>query len=280
MINPIEKFITYFERKRWGLVLNARKHLTDFEIDQLIPDLKSRLEILKIYFEGIIKICNVQENSKVFSDSVTQVINELQFEADENNPQESIAKLYFNDVRKHSKEQGVEWIDKILKNNQQITSLKQLISFANEVNMFCSAMSTINNDLLLYKINTYPYLTNQSTGEVIATHPKEYYLTIEPFQHYIHNIVEVSKATIDSIQEWNKSSQKLKTQYLDLYNERLSLRNTRAILFINILAILLAVSVSAFFLTANDPFNLYKANENLKKENLFLKEQIKNITKR
>jgi hypothetical protein len=205
MTNPIENFITYFERKRWGQVLNARKHLTDFEIDQLIPDLKNRLEILKIYFEEIIKICNVQETSKVFSNAVTQVINELQFQADENSPRESIAKLYFTDVRKHSKEQGVEWIDKILKDNQEISSLKQLISFANEVNMFCSAMSTINNDLLLYKINTYPYLTNQSTGEVIATHPKEYYLTIEPFQNYIHNIVEVSKAIIDTIQEWNKS---------------------------------------------------------------------------
>ena len=43
------------------------------------------------------------------------------------------------------------------------------------------------------------------------------------------------------------------------------------------MAIILAVSVSAFFLTANDPFNLYKANESLKKENYQLTEEIKNI---
>jgi hypothetical protein len=41
MKKPFENFITYFERKRWGMVLNNRKHLTDFEIDQLIPTLKT-----------------------------------------------------------------------------------------------------------------------------------------------------------------------------------------------------------------------------------------------
>ena len=280
MKNPLERLDTYFERKRYGVILNNRKHLTDFEADQLIPDLKNRLIILKKYFQEIINICKIQEESKVFTDAATRVINGLQFQPDEHSPQVPIAKKYFNDIKSHSKEQGIEWIDQILNDNQEIITVKQLIRFANEVNLFCSAMATIKNDLLLYKINTYPYITNVTTGETIATHPQEYYLTIEPFQNYIYNIVEVSKATIDSIQEWSKSSQKLKNQYLELYNTRLSLRNTRAILLINILAIILAVSVSAFFLTANDPFNLFKSNENLKEENFLLKEQIKNNMKR
>ena len=279
MKNPFERLGMYFERKRYGVILNNRRHLTDFEADQLIPDLKNRLAILKKYFQEIINICAIQEESKVFTDAATKIINGLQFQADEHSPQGPIAKQYFNDIKNHSKEQGVGWIDQILNDNKEIITVKQLIQFANEVNFFCSAMATIKNDLLLYKINTYPYITKIKTGETIAAHPQEYYLTIEPFQNYIYNIIEVSKATIDSIQEWNKSTQRLKNQYLELYNTRLSLRNTRAILLINILAIILAVSVSAFFLTANDPFNLYKSNENLKKENYLLKEQIKKILK-
>ena len=115
---------------------------------------------------------------------------------------------------------------------------------------------------------------------MIATHPNEYYITIEPFNNFVENIVGVSKATIESIQDWNKTNQKLKNQYLDLYNTRLSLRNTKAVLLIHILAIILAVSFSTFFLTANDPFDLYKTNKELKAEITSLKEElnVKKIT--
>ena len=154
----INKLLEDREKKKYRVILSDRKHLTDFERLQLIPDLKSRLEILKDYFSGIIKICNIQSDSQVFVEAATKVINSLQFHPDENSPQVSLAKKYFGDIAKQSKEQGIDWIDEILEKFQEIHDVNQLILFLNDVSFFCSAMATVRNDLLLYRIETYPYI--------------------------------------------------------------------------------------------------------------------------
>jgi hypothetical protein len=70
-------------------------------------------------------------------------------------------------------------------------------------------------------------------------------------------------------------------RFLDLFINNNKLKNNRIILYIQILSILAAISLSSFFLTANNPFNLYLNNkelkvklENLKNENNSLKSLI------
>lgn len=254
----------YFDRKRYEVILNDRQHLTDYEKDQLIPELKLRLNVLKGYFSEIISFCDVQKNSPVFTQAVQAIINPGGFRPDRDSPQETPAENFFNDIKRVAKEQGIDDVESMLEKYKKIENVKQLGLFINDLNNFCSALVGINNKLLLYKISAYPYLENIKTGQTVATHPPQYNITIEPFQILVTNIVGVAKATSETIHEWHKFAQKLKSQYLNLYTNRLSIKNTKLVLFIYILTIILAVSLSAFFLFANDPFNLYKENQKLK----------------
>jgi hypothetical protein len=267
----ISKLKQYRNRKRYEVILNDRQHLTDYERNQLIPELKCRLSILKEYFNEVINLCDIQKNSEVFNQAVFSVINPNNFESDPHNPKEAPAEKFFNGIKEVAQTQGVDDIDEVLKKYSTIENIKQLGLFLTEVNNFCSALVVINNNLFLYKIETYPYLTNVKTGQIMATHPPQYTITIEPFQILVTNIVGVSKATSETIHEWHKYALKLKVQYLDLYTTKFSIN-------IHILTIILAVSLSAFFLVASDPFNLFKENRKLKSEIVTLKEELSSLT--
>jgi len=260
----ISKLKQYRDRKRYEVILNDRQHLTDYERNQLIPELKCRLSVLKGYFNDVINLCDIQKNSEVFNKAVISVINPGNFESDPGSPTETPAEKFFNGIKEVAQKQGVDDIDEILKKYSTIENIKQLGLFLTEVNNFCSALAIVNNSLLLYKIESYPYMTNVKTGQIAVIPPTQYAITIEPFQILVTNIVGVAKATSETINEWHKYALKLKVQYLNLYTSRFSVN-------IHILTIILAVSLSAFFLVASDPFNLYKENLNLKRTNQALR---------
>ncbi len=78
----------------------------------------------------------------------------------------------------------------------------------------------------------------------------------------------------------------MKSQFLNLFNNKITQRNNRLILLIQILTIFLAIILSAFFLSANDPFNLIKMNQELKSsvkvfedENQLLRNQLVQLKK-
>ena len=267
----ISKLKQYRDRKRYEVILNDRQHLTDYEKNQLIPELKCRLSILKGYFNEVIKLCDVQKNSDVFNQAVLSVINPNNFESDPQSPGETPAEKFFNGIKEVAQTQGVNDTDEILQKYSTIENIKQLGLFLTEVNNFCSALAVIKNDLLLYKIETYPYMTHVKTGQTAALPPTQYTITIEPFQILVTNIVGVAKATSESILEWHKYALKLKAQYLDLYTTKFSVN-------IHLLTIILAFSLSAFFLVASDPFNLYRENRKLKSEIITLKGELSNLT--
>lgn len=141
----------------------------------------------------------------------------------------------------------------------------------------------VKNHLFLYKIEGYPFITDANTGQTFAGHPQQYFLTTEPFQIIINNIMNVAKALSETIHEWHKYNMNLKSQYLSIYVNGLTLRNTKLILFIQMLTIFLAIALSSFFLIARDPFDLMKKNTSLKsevgvlrQENILLKSKFKN----
>ena len=67
MKNIILRIQAYREKKRYDIILHDRSHLTDYEKEQLIPELKLRLNVLKQYFNEIIKLCDLQRDSQDFN---------------------------------------------------------------------------------------------------------------------------------------------------------------------------------------------------------------------
>ena len=257
----------YLDRRRYNVILQDRRHLTDYEKEQLIPELKLRLEALKKYFNEIIRLCDLQRNSREFTQNLDTIINPRGLPGVLQDGGQSIAERFFDEIKAQAQREGVDDIEKILNRHREIHNTKELGLFLNEVNLLCSSLLAVKNNLFLYKIEGYPFVTNVQTGQTISAQPRQYFLTTEPFQITINNIISVASATSGTIDEWHKYAMNLKSQYLDLYINRLSIKNSRWAFCINLLTVLLAVALSAFFLIANDPFDLYKKNRDLELRN-------------
>lgn len=278
---------TELNKKHYRIISQDRTDLTDYEKDQLIPELKSRLEVLKNYFYDVIRISDDLAGSSLFTQNLHSILNQKFIESQEGNGQ-SLAHKYFNDAKIFAKVENIDDINRILEKYESIEKVKDLGLFLNEINFLCSSMVNIHNKMFYFNIDAYPHVEDSRTGQAISREPKQYLLTIQPFQITIQNIISVCKATSETVHEWHKYTTRLKTQSLDLYINRLTIRNSRLILFIQITAILLAIGLSAFFLTANDPFNMLKTSRqkegkieslnkevtSLNKENSDLKAQI------
>jgi hypothetical protein len=272
------KSFDYFEKRRHKTISQDRSFLTDYEKEQLIPELKSRLNVLVQYFKEIIHLCDIQKGSQEFNVSINSIINPQGLQISTQDSVQTIAEKFYESVKAQAQKEGVDDIESLLKSYENIDDAIKLGLFINEINLQCSSLMVVKNHLFLFKIEGYPFITNKNTGETIACQPKQYFLTTEPFQIVIHNIMGVAKALSDTVHEWHKYNMNLKSKYLDIYISSLSLRNTKLVLFIQMLTIVLAVSLSAFFLVARDPFNLIKENNtlkyevgSLKQENTFLK---------
>ena len=272
MKNLMSKIQKYRLKKRYKSILQDRIHLTDYERDQFIPELKSRLRVLVQYFKDIITICENHKNSRLFVDNLSSIINPHGLRSSGIDDQ-GLSERFFDEVKKQAQVENIDDINRILKEYENIEEVGQLGLFLNEINLLCSSLIEVKNRLFLFKIESYPHILNQRTGETIANIPEQYYLTIEPFQIAIQNIASVCKATSESIHGWHKQTMNIKSQFFDLYNNKITLRNNRLILLIQIIIIFLAIALSSFFLSANDPFNLFKENQELKREVKVLKNE-------
>lgn len=272
-------------KKRYRTILQDRIHLTDYEKNQLIPELRSRLGVLIQYFSDIITVCENQKSSRLFVENLSSIINPRGLPSSEIDAR-GLSEKFFDEIIKQAQVENIDDINRILKEYANIEDVGTLGLFLNEVNLLCSSLQAVKNRLFLFKIEAYPHILDQRTGQTIANIPHQFFLTTEPFQIAIQNIVSVCKATSETVHGWHKETIHIKSQFLDLFNNKITLKNNRLILLIQIVTIFLAIAVSAFFLSANNPFNLFNENQELKKQvkvlanqNLFLKNQLSHLKK-
>lgn len=251
-------------KKRYKAILQDRMHLTDYERGQLIPELKSRLGVLNQYFSDIIRICENQRDSRLFKENLNSIINPKGLSSSSEVDAQCLSERFFDAVKNQAQIENIDDINRILKEYENIEDVRRLGLFLNEVNLLCSSLLEVKNRLFLFKIEAYPHILDKRTGQTIADIPHQFYLTTEPFQISIQNIASVCKATSETVHEWHRQTMNMKSQFLNFLSNKTTLRNNRLILFIQILAIFLAIVLSAFFLSANDPFNLIKTNQELK----------------
>jgi hypothetical protein len=266
----------YFEKRRYEVILRSRKHLTEYEQGQLIPELKSRLKVLKQYFYDIIRICDEQKNSPLFTANLHTIINPENLNPAQSNLQD-LSNQFFDGIKGQAQTENIDDINNILGQFENINDVNTLGLFINEVNLLCSSLLAVKNRLFLFRIDAYPHLVDMRKGDIITDQPKQYFLTIEPFQIAIDNIASVAKATSDTVHEWHKQTMKQKTLYLDFYNRKLSIKSNRYIIFIQILTIVFAVTLSAFFLLSSDPFSQFKKNIELKNNIVKLENKIRTL---
>jgi len=214
-------------KKKYDVILQGRHDLTDYEKELLIPEVKAKLETLKIRFNEIIKLCEVHQNSREFSQNVYRIINPQGLPSAPGQSPEEIAKIFFSAVKAQAKKEGVDDISTILEQYKDVQNVNELGKFLTQVNIFCSSLLVVKNNLFLVRFEAYPTATHTKTGEVINTQPVLYFVTTESFQIAINAILEIAKSTVGTIDEWQKYNIKLKEGYLNLFLNRLTISNTK-----------------------------------------------------
>lgn len=101
----------YLEKRRYKTILHDRRYLTDYEKEQLIPEIKSRLKVLAQYFKEIIKLCDVQKDSKEFNLSLNSIINPKAAPISLQQSGQSVSEKFFGDVKLQAQEEGVDDIE-------------------------------------------------------------------------------------------------------------------------------------------------------------------------
>lgn len=267
------KIYHYLRKRKYRAILQDREDLSDYEKKFLVPEIKLRLRQLKEYFQAIVNLCEAHKTDPLFAAQLEKIVNPADTPYRDQQGSNH-AEQFFSQTQKLAKEQHTDEIDKILLNYSDIDDLKRLVAFLNEVNFLCSSLVEVNNRLFLFHLQTFPHVIDPVSGKVLSEEPRELHLTTKPFEITVNNIVSVSKATSDTIHTWHKEFMEGKRRFLEYYGHKISLRNNRVILFIQLFALLLGVALSALFLFANDPFNQFKKNQILEQRNLSLQSEI------
>lgn len=132
--------------------------------------------------------------------------------------------------------------------------------------LICDA--ALQNKTLLFYLSLRPYVvaTNTQTGSGVAAPPQQLSFILGPFEVLSDQLMKIAEGTSGTIQSWHKLEMEWKREYLSHSTAMAGLKSNRWVFAINIATVLVAVAVSAFFLTATDPFNHAKQNIELRNE--------------
>ncbi|MGO9021704.1 MAG: hypothetical protein ACLQVJ_25490 [Syntrophobacteraceae bacterium] len=257
----------------YDVLLRDRTHLTDYEQEFLIPDLKYKLSVINERFADIVSICNTNKQSDTFVNALDTIIANR-------NTSKHHATQFFEQIAQQAQDEYIDTINTLLSKYNIIPDFLTLGRFMTEVSLICSSLLALNNILFAYKLAAYPTISHLESGQSASLKPAQYIITTEPFQVDIDNIVSVANVTSASIQTWHTHNMKLKNQYVQLYTTHISLKNSTRIFVVQLLTIVLAISLSAFFLFSRDPLSLMKENLQLKRHINQLEINLKTVSEK
>lgn len=247
---------------KFAPILGVRTELTDYEQDFLVPGIRGRLETLLEYSNWIIETCKQHEDDVAFANILGSLLNPNKLPVG-NWSGAQVAKKYFDDVRAMIVDQYCVPICACLKKHQDVNSPKQLANFCMDAQLIANSIVQIKDKWLLYSLTGFPYVVETNTGQVAFDEPRQLQMMLLPFKGALGNINGVAQSISDNIHEWHKENLKWKSELVSYHINRVNLRNNVVLLLFQTLTVFGAVALSAFFLLANDPFQLMKTNRGL-----------------
>ncbi len=233
-----------------------RVGLTEFEREILVPELVSRLELMQEILERMKGTCaNPQVRQRI-----GPAITALRVVPPGHDPVTS----YLDRVSAEIDRFFLRPIAKLRTDARAITNFAALVKFLNGVFFLCGTLTSNEKTLFWYSSLGHAYAVNRATQEVVGQgEPVEFGIILLPFKNDLENLLNVAKGTEGSIDQWRRQQDEAKKPFLD-YLAAMALHSTNSMtLWIQMLAIFMAVVLSGFFLVAGDPFALKRTNSQL-----------------
>ena len=144
-----------------------------------------------------------------------------------------------------------------------VPDLPTLRRFVNDLNQAFAPLVSLEAELFYSRYFHFVQMKSPDGQTVYDQRPVELKITLAPFRSWMDEIGRVARTTVESIGGWSKQTHEQDTSYFDFLARKQERSGARLQVVSEMLLIVLSVVVSAFFLTANDPFNLIKKNVEL-----------------
>lgn len=244
----------YKQYRRWKQrdFLKWRDEVSDYERDFFLQELKGRCEELLKYFEMIDDYSKNHVDDRVFGETLRKLIMPKELEklipAEKRPPTpEVLAKSFFETMREMNSREFIVPLKKVLQYFSKPLDLKTYGEMLTQINHVCSTVVQVREKLFLYRLSGFATVHKVESGEMVAGEPSDYKVMLTPFQNILDNIYGVANSTSQTIHQWHKEQMEWKTNFLSVLTERLAQRN-------NLLTIIVAITISWFFLSVSNPY--------------------------
>lgn len=250
-------------------ILDVRRvDLDEFERELLIPQLHDRVVYMREMFERIRDIAAAPETAYRIAAQFRKLAPDDAPGADGDS-----TTSYLKEVTRQADEIFIASLKRIELEHQSVSSLRELYRFFNELRYICDVARDTENLLFRYKSKLTIVAIDKVSGERIEQ-DKEWNVILMPFELTLGELRRVAAATADSIDHWSKKQDEAKKPFLEYVAAATNATTSRRTIFIQLAAIALSLSFSAFFLTARDPFSLKRENAALKQELQVAKDEV------
>lgn len=243
------------KRSKFEVLLEWRTELNQYERDLLIPELIGRLRSLHAYCVQLLADCEKGLHDPAWAAMVDRLVNPGEVREGD----AATGAMYFGALMRSINESYVGPLDAALKKLADVADFKTLGAALNEVGLICESITGVEEKLLVFSMRGVAIVTDRTGGAVVSP-PRELELIMLPFRLIRDQLVLIATSTASSIQAWRSAEVQTKPRFLELELALTNLRNSNRALWINLLAVVVAVGLSAFFLVAADPFQLLSKN--------------------
>jgi hypothetical protein len=251
----VRKYRAYRKRRRYQAVLERREDLNDFETQVLLPELKGRLEWWRQLYVSLLADCEKLRADKLWSEPLKSLAHPL--------APPLTAETYFGQVIPVIRSGFLEPIDGALRLLAEVKDYSSLALALNRVHLVAETITGTEEKFLVLNLRSFVIVRDSASGASALDLPRELTLISLPFKHIVEQLVASAKPTAGSITLWRDTEQKSRIEFLAHLNARTALKNSAVVLGINLATVVVAVVLSAFFLIANDPFQLVRSNRDL-----------------
>lgn len=246
--------------------------LDEFERELLIPQLHDRVVYMREMFERIRDIAAAPETAYRIAPQFRKLAPDDAPGADGDS-----TTSYLKEVARQADEIFVAPLKRIELEHQSVSSLRGLYRFFNELRNICDVAQDTENLLFRYRAKLTLIAIDKVSGERIEQ-DKEWNIILTPFELTLGELKRVAESTAGSIDHWSKKQDEAKKPFLEYVAAATNAATSRRTIFIQLAAIALSLSFSAFFLTAPDPFALKRENAALKDELKVAKDDVARLT--
>ena len=233
-----------FSRNRIGL--------NDYERELLVPELVDRLKHMAELFGRMRQACK----DPGIRAHIGPAIAALGVTPQMHDP----VREYLDKIVEQIETMFLKQIADLIAMAPTVTDVRSFIRFGNGTHYLCGSILATKETLFWYSAVAHVLARERATGKVLQGEPKEFAIILMPFTNYLENLVNIAAATDGTIQHWRNQQDEVKKPFLDYLSASAMHSANRLTIVIQLLSIAIAVVLSAFFLTAADPFNLKHSN--------------------